>query len=67
MTENESLFTPSEVQSAKRVHELMLMRILTSSSEMVRMIKTGSILNCIHTEQDMLRAEKIYGSDIAAL
>ena len=65
--ENESLFPVAEVKSAKGVRELMRRRGLTSSSEMIRMLKSGAILNCPYTVQDVLRAHKIYGPDIAAL
>ena len=65
--ENERLFPAAEVKSAKGVRELMRRHGLTSSSEMIRMLKSGAILNCPYTVQDVLRAHKIYGPDIAAL
>ena len=45
----------------------MRTRGLASSSEMIRSIKSRSILNCPYTEQDVLRAHAIYGPDINAL
>ena len=65
--ENERRFSPREVKAAKDVREYMRTRGLASSSEMIRSIKSGSILNCPYTEQDVLRAHKIYGPDINAL
>ena len=67
VSDNESQYTAAEVKSARGVRELMRIRGVTSSSEMLRMIKSGNILNCPFTEQDVLRANKIYGPDIAAL
>ena len=64
---NEALYTPREVKAAKGVREFMIVRGLTSDSEMIRMIKSGGILNCPYTIYDVHRARKIYGPDIATL
>ena len=35
--------------------------------DLLKMIKNGTLLNCPVTTADVVRAEKIYGKDIAAL
>jgi hypothetical protein len=44
--QNEKQYSPREVKAARGVRELMRIRGLASSSEMIRAIKSGSILNC---------------------
>ena len=64
---NEAMFSPREVKAARGVRELMMIRGLTSMSEMQRLLMSGAILNCPYTEQDVVRAQQIYGPDIASL
>ena len=56
---NEGKYTPREVKSARGVRELMRIRGLTSTQEMIRMIRSGGLLNCEYTVEDVLRAHKM--------
>jgi hypothetical protein len=65
--EAESLFSPKEVERARKVREFQIARGLASDSEMIRTIKAGSIAGSPYLVQDVQLARQIYGPDIASL
>ena len=46
VAQNEARFSPREIKGARGVRELMRIRGVTSNAEIIRMIKSGGILNC---------------------
>ena len=61
---NEGKYIPREVKSARGIRKLMRIRGLTSTQEMIRMIRSGGLLNCEYTVEDVLSAHKIYGQRV---
>jgi hypothetical protein len=67
VTENESKFSKREVSAARTARAFQKRLGYVSTESAIDLIKSGNILNVPVTEQDLLRADAIYGKDIAAL
>jgi hypothetical protein len=64
---NEYMYTQREVKAAKQAKEIIQRLGYPSARSAIEMINNGSLINCPVTAQDMLRAYKIYGPDLASL
>jgi uncharacterized protein Yka (UPF0111/DUF47 family) len=65
--ENEMRFSPREVEGAKQARELQRRLGHPSVKDLIKMLSSGSILNCPVTVHDVKRAIEIYGPDLASL
>ena len=63
----ESQYTTEEVKRAKKAREVMKQLGYPSTKDMVKMIVKGMIINMPITVHDIIRANKIYGPDVASL
>ena len=63
----ENLYTPRQVQSAKNVRELQRRLAYPPQQRFEHIIKSGYILNCPYTVDDVRRAYHIYGPIVEAL
>jgi hypothetical protein len=64
---NELLFSKKEVLMARKARDLMKSLGYISPSELMKMIRVGAISNCPVVINDVLRAEEIYGADLASV
>ena len=67
VSDNEADYSTREVKAAQNARILARRLGYASPRDLQRMIKNGTLLNCPVTTADVIRAEKIYGKDIAAL
>jgi hypothetical protein len=68
VADNERLYyTKREVAQAKEAIRLRAQLGYPSDTDLLNMIRSGSIMNCTVTAHDVLRAITIYGKDIASL
>ena len=67
VTERERSFSTNEVRRAKHARNLMRQLGYPSIRDMIKMIVKGWMINIPVTVQDIVRAEKIYGPDVASL
>jgi hypothetical protein len=67
VAENEAQFTQREVIEAQRARRLSKLLGYPSTKDTAKMLSNGSLLNCPITVQDVHRANKIYGPDVASL
>jgi len=65
---NKRLYTKAEVANAERAWDLLARLGYPSIEDAMAMLSNGAILNCPITMQDLLRAQKIFGTGpIAAI
>jgi hypothetical protein len=60
-------YSKREVEDAKRAREFIRKMGYPSTKQAIDLIQSGSVYNCPVTVHDILRAEKIFGPDIAML
>ena len=64
---NEKKYSKREIERAKHARELFAKLGNPSTVALVKLLNTGSIMNCDITAKDVLRAEDIYGPPLANL
>lgn len=65
--ENESMFSRREIKAAKAARELSKRLGYPSSQDLQSMLRRGVINNSPVTAQDVQRAERLYGPEVASL
>lgn len=65
--ELKSQYSVDEVRRAKEAREFMRKLGYPSVRDMVKLIVKGGIINCPVTVDDIVRAEKLFGPDVASL
>ena len=67
IAENESAYSKREINNAKIARQLQKRLGYPTTESMVRMIRSATIKDIPITEQDVIRADIIYGKDISAI
>jgi hypothetical protein len=67
VSNNEADYSTREVKAAQNARTLSRRLGYATPRDLIKMINNGTLLNCPVTTADVLRAENIYGRDIAAL
>jgi hypothetical protein len=65
--ENTMSYSRREVEDAKRARDFIRKMGYPSPKQAIDLIQSGSVYNCPVTVHDIIRAERIFGSDIASL
>ena len=65
--EMEALYRPHQVKRAREVKDLIRKLSYPSTQSLCKLLSSGGIVNCDLTPEDVYRAIKIYGQDIASL
>jgi hypothetical protein len=65
--ENTMSYSKREVDDAKKAREFIRKMGYPSTRQAIDLVQSGAVLNCPITAHDILRAEKIFGPDIASL
>jgi hypothetical protein len=65
--ENTMSYSKREVEDAKRARDFIRKMGYPSTKQAIDLIQSGSIYNCPVTAHDIIRAERIFGPDIASL
>lgn len=67
VTENKQEFSQREIKDADRALEFIRSLAHPSVQSAIELLKSGAVINCPVTIQDVYRAGKIYGKDLAAV
>jgi len=67
VTSNMLKYTKAEVKDAEKARELIRRLGYPSVAAAIKMISTGTIINCPVTVKDIIRAQDIWGDDIGQL
>lgn len=67
VSEQEAKYTAQEVRKAKEARMIMQELGYPSTRDMIKMMVKGLMINLPITPHDVIRAEKIYGPDVASL
>lgn len=65
--EKEKKYSTTEVKKVRQARDMMRQLGYPSTRDMIKMIVKGMMINIPVTVQDVMRAEKIYGPDVASL
>jgi hypothetical protein len=65
--DKKGIYSAREVQAADKSIELASRLGNPPVSDLIRLINTGSVMNCPVTTKDIIRAEDIYGRNIATV
>jgi hypothetical protein len=67
VAKNEAKNTKREIAAAKEARELSRRLGYPSDKDLVKLMSTGAILNCPTKRADVVRANAVYGPDVAVL